>query len=184
MATPTICRPCEPYSFCRSINQGISILQGPHQVAQKLRRTALPRKSERRVILPSRDSREKSGAGVAWVIGGGSVPRRAMCNPTKSIPATTIATTTSARGLWFFCASCGGGSVDAGSAGAISSSAGLGAAPSELSVACEEATGRRVGRKIAYNTNNATRTTTVIAMAELWVTTPSNQVSKRARKDN
>src|ERR1041385_9307662 len=53
MATPTICKPCGPYFFCRSTNDGISILQGPHHVAQKFSSTALPRSEERRTSLPS-----------------------------------------------------------------------------------------------------------------------------------
>src|ERR1700733_13924924 len=53
MATPTICRPCGPYFFCRSTSQGISILQGPHQVAQKLSSTALPCREAIGTTLPS-----------------------------------------------------------------------------------------------------------------------------------
>src|ERR1700761_2087894 len=53
MATPTICRPCGPYFFCRSTSHGISILQGPHQVAQKFSKTALPRKEAIGTTLPS-----------------------------------------------------------------------------------------------------------------------------------
>src|SRR5690349_15046492 len=53
MATPTICRPCGPYFFCRSTSHGISILHGPHQVAQKFSRTALPRNLASVVALPS-----------------------------------------------------------------------------------------------------------------------------------
>src|SRR5882757_6216519 len=53
MATPTICSPCGPYFFCRSTSHGISILQGPHQVAQKFSSTALPRNEASGVALPS-----------------------------------------------------------------------------------------------------------------------------------
>src|SRR5260370_18965930 len=103
MATPTTCKPCEPYFCCSSTNQGISILQGTHQVAQKFNRTALPWKSDRRVVLPSSDSREKSGATVDRVMRGvDNLPeRRAMWRPTYSINATTKATMTSASGLRF-----------------------------------------------------------------------------------
>src|SRR5712671_2749102 len=53
MATPTICSPCGPYFFCRSTSHGISILHGPHQVAQKFSNTALPRNEASGVALPS-----------------------------------------------------------------------------------------------------------------------------------
>src|SRR5262249_12866958 len=39
---PTTCRPSLPYLFWNSMNQGISILQGPHHVAQKSSRITLP----------------------------------------------------------------------------------------------------------------------------------------------
>src|SRR5579863_8491335 len=97
MATPTICRPCAPYCLCNSTNHGISILHGVHHVAQKLSSTALPRKSDRLTLLPSRDSSVKSGASVAWVRRGCS--RFAMCMPKYSIPAATTATTTRASGF-------------------------------------------------------------------------------------
>src|SRR5437868_11309756 len=42
METPTTCRPAFPYLFWNSMNHGISILQGPHQVAQKSSRITLP----------------------------------------------------------------------------------------------------------------------------------------------
>src|SRR6476620_1628670 len=53
MATPTICNPSGPYFFCRSISHGISILHGPHQVAQKFSSTAFPRKDASEMLLPS-----------------------------------------------------------------------------------------------------------------------------------
>src|ERR1700674_5461868 len=77
IATPTICSPWAPYCFCNSMNQGISILHGLHHVAQKFSRTALPRKSDRRMLLPSSACRVKSGAGPDLVIGGGE-ERRGM----------------------------------------------------------------------------------------------------------
>src|SRR3954452_5551863 len=40
--TPTTWRPSFPYLFWNSTNQGISILHGPHQVAQKSSRITLP----------------------------------------------------------------------------------------------------------------------------------------------
>src|SRR5271163_425643 len=44
------------------MNQGISILQGPHHVAQKLSNTTLPLKSESRKGAPFASLRLKSGA--------------------------------------------------------------------------------------------------------------------------
>src|SRR5690349_18230651 len=43
--TPTITRPLSLYFEYSSTNEGISTLQGPHHVAQKLRMTTLPLKS-------------------------------------------------------------------------------------------------------------------------------------------
>src|SRR5262249_59915467 len=40
--TPMTCRPFLPYLFWNSMNHGISILHGPHQVAQKSSRITLP----------------------------------------------------------------------------------------------------------------------------------------------
>src|ERR1700731_1409739 len=53
MATPTICRPWGAYFFGRPTSHGISILQGPHHVAQKFSSTALPRNEASGVALPS-----------------------------------------------------------------------------------------------------------------------------------
>src|SRR5689334_23557858 len=39
---PITCSPSLPYLFWNSMNQGISILQGPHHVAQKSSRITLP----------------------------------------------------------------------------------------------------------------------------------------------
>src|SRR3954452_6266584 len=39
---PMTCRPLDPYLFWYSTNQGISILQGSHHVAQKSIRITLP----------------------------------------------------------------------------------------------------------------------------------------------
>lgn len=44
------------------MNQGISTLQGPHQVAQKLSRTALPLYSDSETTLPSASFNLNSGA--------------------------------------------------------------------------------------------------------------------------
>ena len=44
---------------------GISLRQGPHQVAQKVSTTHCPAKSEREVSPPSRFGRVKSAAALA-----------------------------------------------------------------------------------------------------------------------
>src|SRR5271156_7138743 len=104
MATPTTCKPSGPYCFCSSTNQGISILQGAHQVAQKLSNTAWPRKSDSRMVLPSSVCRVKSGATSPLACGPGTeVPfdLRAMLDPNTSIRATTMATTMMTTGSRF-----------------------------------------------------------------------------------
>src|SRR5579885_2586892 len=113
IATPTICRPCEPYCCCISTSQGVSILQGPHQVAQKFSNTALPRRSESFMFPPSSFSSVKSGAGVDLPrTEGASGPlRRAMWKPMKSMTAATTATNSSAIGLRFFSGAGGCGGV-------------------------------------------------------------------------
>src|SRR6185312_5760455 len=63
METPRISKPCAAYFLCRSTSHGISILQGPHHVAQKFTSTALPRSEESVTVLPSGTLfKEKSGA--------------------------------------------------------------------------------------------------------------------------
>lgn len=57
-----ICRPRGPYAVCQSINLGISTRQGPHQVAQKLSRTTLPRYAWRSNLLWLISVRTNSGA--------------------------------------------------------------------------------------------------------------------------
>src|SRR6266478_1188843 len=59
---------------------GISARHDPHQVTQKLRRTTLPRRSERRIGAPDSVGKVKSGAGKLAKRGGG---------PTGSIVAIT-----------------------------------------------------------------------------------------------
>ena len=51
--TPTTCSPALPYFFWNSTNHGISILQGPHHVAQKSSRTTLPLSDASFTSLPS-----------------------------------------------------------------------------------------------------------------------------------
>ena len=52
-----------------STNQGISTLQGPHQVAQKLRSTALPLYSDKVTTLPSESFSLNSGAFLRSFVG-------------------------------------------------------------------------------------------------------------------
>src|SRR3954468_5921001 len=49
---PTTCSPSLPYLFWNSTNHGISILQGPHHVAQKSSSTTLPFSEARLTSLP------------------------------------------------------------------------------------------------------------------------------------
>src|SRR5579862_3797572 len=62
MAVPMIAKPLSLYWRSKLMNQGISILQGPHQVAQKSTKTTLPRKSDKRTTLPLASFNSKSGA--------------------------------------------------------------------------------------------------------------------------
>src|SRR5580693_1054284 len=62
MDTPSTAKPWFLYIFSNSMNQGISILQGPHHVAQKLSSSTLPLKSESRRGAPFASLRLKSGA--------------------------------------------------------------------------------------------------------------------------
>src|SRR6185437_16276892 len=63
METPRISKPWAAYFLCRSTSHGISILHGPHQVAQKFTITALPRREESETVLPSGTLfKENSGA--------------------------------------------------------------------------------------------------------------------------
>src|SRR5579864_8661630 len=78
LVMPTICRPWSPYFFCKSTSQGISILQGPHQVAQKFTTTALPRSEESVTVLPS-GTLFKENSGAREPIAG-SVPE-GSCEP-------------------------------------------------------------------------------------------------------
>src|SRR5690606_20973703 len=71
-------------------SMGISCRQGPHQVAQKLIKTFLPRRSAVSRLSPSRLVRVKSGAG--WSIAGttaivASLPNKFGRRPIKPNPA-------------------------------------------------------------------------------------------------
>src|SRR6185312_5092200 len=60
--TPSTVNPRGPYVFSKSTNQGISVLQGTHHVAQKLSTTTLPLKSFKGTARPEASCRVKSGA--------------------------------------------------------------------------------------------------------------------------
>jgi|SRR5579875_2184526 len=62
--TPIISNPLERNCCSNCTNHGISIAQGPHQVAQKFNSTTLPRKSESETRLPLASVKVKSGAGL------------------------------------------------------------------------------------------------------------------------
>src|SRR5580692_10023450 len=72
---PRTVNPWAAYFFCIWISHGISSLQGPHHVAQKFSRTALPLYSESETDLPSTVFRVKEGAGFSrksgspWAVG-------------------------------------------------------------------------------------------------------------------
>src|ERR1700690_1503484 len=70
--TPTTANPCPLCWRSNSTNQGISMRQGSHHVAQKFSNTTLPRKSESCTSLPSASLSEKLGAGLreASALGG------------------------------------------------------------------------------------------------------------------
>src|SRR3954451_17862704 len=63
METPRTAKPRSLFLRSISINQGISILQGPHQVAKKSSSTTLPLYSSSRTVLPLASLRANSGAG-------------------------------------------------------------------------------------------------------------------------
>src|SRR3954447_5779828 len=88
--TPTTWSPALPYVFWNSMNQGISILQGPHQVAQKSSSTTLPLSDASFTSLPSTSLSTKFMlAGLAFaaqaVVGGAAggasaeASRRSKC---------------------------------------------------------------------------------------------------------
>src|ERR1700693_2556466 len=64
IATPITTKPWSLYLRSKSINQGISIWQGPHQVAQKSTMTVLPRKSDSFTVLPFTSFNSKLGASL------------------------------------------------------------------------------------------------------------------------
>src|ERR1035441_10284423 len=60
--TPRISNPCAAYWLRNSISQGVSILHGPHHVAQKLISSALPLYPARETFLPFKSSKANAGA--------------------------------------------------------------------------------------------------------------------------
>src|SRR3954468_981854 len=61
--TPTTVNPSFPYFLTRSMYPGISILHGPHQVAQKSTTTTLPLNCSELTTLPFTSSNSHDGAG-------------------------------------------------------------------------------------------------------------------------
>src|SRR6266851_4900065 len=61
IATPRTVNPCGSYFSCKSISHGISILHGPHHVAQKFTRTTLRLNWPSDLSRPSRSLNAKSG---------------------------------------------------------------------------------------------------------------------------
>src|SRR5215831_10167837 len=93
MDTPMTCRPSLPYLFWNSMNQGISILQGPHHVAQKSRRITFPLNDDSLTSLFERSFSVKfrfaafASAGQALVAtpaGVSDVPAAPRCGHGKS----------------------------------------------------------------------------------------------------
>src|SRR5579871_2691826 len=62
--TPSTANPLSLYCCSNSMNQGISTLQGAHQVAQKSSSTTLPLYSDRCTVFPSTSLSTKSGAAL------------------------------------------------------------------------------------------------------------------------
>src|SRR6185437_3778881 len=97
METPMTTRPRSLNAVSNSSNHGISILQGPHQVAQKSSKTTFPLKSERRTVAPFTSFKAKSGAGLRSlsVFNAGAVPDAAS-TPLEGEEQPAIATKVSA----------------------------------------------------------------------------------------
>src|SRR4051812_8859033 len=91
--TPTTCSPALPYLFWNSMNHGISILQGPHHVAQKSSSTTLPLSDASFTSLPSTSLSVKFRfAGFAFAahaaVGGG--PGAAASTRSKCVSDETF----------------------------------------------------------------------------------------------
>src|SRR5262249_43360719 len=61
-ATAQICKPRGPYFSCNSFRWGISLIQGSHHVAQKIRSTAFPCALESVTVFPAISRNVNSGA--------------------------------------------------------------------------------------------------------------------------
>src|SRR6185312_355066 len=74
--TPTTAKPWGPYAFWNSENHGISFLHPVHHVAQKSRRTILPRYSASFMVWPELSCNANSGAALRSFAGcsGARVP--------------------------------------------------------------------------------------------------------------
>src|SRR5438270_8968284 len=104
MAMPKTSSPCGRYLLFSSTSHGISILHGPHHVAQKFTSTALPRKSASFTVFPSSVSSSKPGADLPSIaIADASISEASMAPPcaagglamreAKNSDAATAATT-------------------------------------------------------------------------------------------
>src|ERR1035438_856485 len=69
METPSTLNPLSLLARSISMNQGISILHGPHHVAKKSNSTTFPLYSSRCTVLPSASFSANSGAGLRSVTG-------------------------------------------------------------------------------------------------------------------
>src|SRR5205085_1167972 len=88
---PTICTPLPAYSLLRSTRCGISMRQGPHQVAQRSRTTTLSLKSERWNDPPSTSCIsvfQTSGGTVSSLAGGGGWGGCGGCGPRFAVTVT------------------------------------------------------------------------------------------------
>src|SRR5689334_8676371 len=74
MEMPITCRPSLPYLFWNSMNHGISILHGPHHVAQKSSRITLPLNDESFTFWFERSFSEKSRLAAFALAGHATVP--------------------------------------------------------------------------------------------------------------
>src|SRR5713101_2529790 len=104
MEMPRIVKPLSAYFCWNSISQGISTLQGPHQVAQKFTSTTLPLYCSRLTSAPLRSFNVKLGAAgfpLVSVLAPGAAPpwRPREAEETKRVrcaTSVTVNTTTTA----------------------------------------------------------------------------------------
>src|ERR1039457_3424648 len=95
MDTPSTLNPLSLLARSISMNQGISILHGPHQVAKKSNSTTFPLYSSRCTVLPSASFSANSGAGLrseTGLTGGADLAvRESGEQPVKRHAATSAA---------------------------------------------------------------------------------------------